>query len=252
LASKCGIIVDDQGRRGVDCRPEAIKQTCEESLQRLATEVIDLYYLHRRDQKVPIEESVGALAELVTEGKIRAIGLSEVSSVTLRKAHATHAIAAVQSEYSLWTRDPERKVLAACRELGVGFVAFSPIGRGFLAGAVTDMNTLSQHDMRLGMPRFQESHFAKNLALLDEFGTLASDNGCTMGQLSLAWLLAQSDTLVPIPGTKHVRYVEENAAAADLSISRADLERAGEIINPQTVSGDRYAEAQMISLDPED
>lgn len=252
LASKCGIIVDDQGRRGVDCRPEAIKQTCEESLQRLETEVIDLYYLHRRDQKVPIEESVGALAELVTEGKIRAIGLSEVSSVTLRKAHATHAIAAVQSEYSLWTRDPERKVLEACRELGVGFVAFSPIGRGFLAGAVTDMNTLSQHDMRLGMPRFQESHFAKNLALLDEFGTLASDNGCTMGQLSLAWLLAQSDTLVPIPGTKHVRYVEENAAAADLSISRADLERAGEIINPQTVSGDRYAKAQMISLDPED
>ena len=252
LASKCGIIVDGQGRRGVDCRPEAIKQTCEESLERLKTDVIDLYYLHRRDQKVPIEESVGALAELVSEGKIKTLGLSEISSVTLRKAHAVHPIAAVQSEYSLWTRDPEHRVLAACRELGVGFVAFSPVGRGFLTGAITDMSALSRHDMRRGMPRFQQGSFEQNLALLDEFGTVAADNGCTMGQLSLAWLLAQGDAVVPIPGTKHVRYVEENAAAADLVIPQADLVRAGEIISAQTVSGNRYAEAQMISLDPED
>ena len=252
LASKCGIIVDERGRRGVDCRPEAVKKTCEESLERLQTDVIDLYYLHRRDPKVPIEDSTGALAELVAEGKIRHIGLSEVSSTTLRKAHAVHPITAVQSEYSLWTRDPEQRVLETCAELGVGFVPFSPLGRAFLCGTIVDLDALEENDMRRHMPRFQGDALEKNLALVRELSKLAADNSCTPAQLALAWLLAQGDTLVPIPGTKHVSYVEENAAAADLSISEGDLERAGQLINASTVSGDRYAPAQMISLDPEE
>ena len=251
LASKCGIIVDENGGRGVDCRPDAVKQTCHESLERLQTDVIDLYYLHRRDPNVPIEDSVGALSELVTQGKIQHIGLSEVSSSTLRRAHAVHPITAVQSEYSLWTRDPENKVLAACAELGVGFVPFSPLGRAFLSGRVTDMAALEEHDMRQHMPRFRGDDFQKNLGLLEEFGTLAADNDCTMAQLSLAWVLAQGETLVPIPGTKHVEYAVENAEAANLSIPEGDLKRAGEIINPETVSGARYGRSQMISLDPE-
>jgi hypothetical protein len=252
LASKCGIIVDDKGRRGVDGSPASIKRTCEESLKRLQTDVVDLYYLHRRDHNVPIEESAGALGELVAEGKIRHIGLSEVSSVTLRKAHAEHPVTAVQSEYSLWTRDPEHKVLAACEELGVGFVPFSPLGRAFLAGAVTSLDDLEEHDMRRGMPRFQEENLEQNLVLLKEFGALAAEVECSMAQLALAWVLAQGDTLVPIPGTKHVRFVEENAAAAGISLSDAHLARAGEILNTETVSGPRYSKAGMISLDPED
>jgi aryl-alcohol dehydrogenase-like predicted oxidoreductase len=250
LASKCGIIVKE-GRRGVDCRPESVRATCEESLQRLQTDVIDLYYLHRKDPQVPIEESVGELARLKSEGKIRHLGLSEVSSTTLRKACGEHQITAVQSEYSLWTRDPEQKVLVACEELGVGFVPFSPLGRAFLSGRVVDMNDLEAGDMRHGMPRFKEDNLQANLAMLEEFKSLAEDNHCAPSQLALAWVLAQGETLVPIPGTKHVEFLEENAAAADLVISDADIERAGEIINADTVSGDRYARSQMISLDPE-
>jgi aryl-alcohol dehydrogenase-like predicted oxidoreductase len=252
LASKCGIIVDEKGRRGVDCRPESVTQTCEESLQRLQTDVIDLYYLHRRDPNVPIEESVGALADLAKAGKIRHLGLSEVSSSTLRRAHATHPITAVQSEYSLWTREPENKLLDACSELGVGFVPFSPLGRAFLAGGVESVEALEENDMRRQMPRFEAENFAKNQALLKELATLAADNRCTLGQLALVWLLEQGDTLVPIPGTKHLRFVEENALAGDLKVSAADLVRAGEIMNSDTVAGERYAKAQMISLDPEE
>jgi aryl-alcohol dehydrogenase-like predicted oxidoreductase len=253
LASKCGIVVDERGRRGVDCSPEAVRQTCEKSLENLQTDVIDLYYLHRRDPNVPIEDSVGALAELVAEGKVRTIGLSEVSSTTLRRAHAVHPITAVQSEYSLWTRDPEHRVLATCEELGVGFVPFSPLGRAFLAGAVKNPDEdLEKHDMRRGMPRFQGENFQKNSALLDALGAVAADNACTLAQLALAWVLAQGDTLVPIPGTKHTAFVEENAAAASLEISDADLTRAGEIFNAETVAGERYAKAMMISLDPEE
>jgi len=253
LASKCGIIVGEKGRRGVDCSPAAVKRTCEQSLQNLQTDVIDLYYLHRRDPNVPIEDSVGALAELVAEGKVRTIGLSEVSSKTLRRAHAVHPITAVQSEYSLWTRDPENRVLAACEELSVGFVPFSPLGRAFLAGAIKDPETdLEEHDMRRGMPRFQGEDFRHNTALLEEFGAIATDNGCTMAQLALAWVLAQGETLVPIPGTKHVAFVEENAGAGDLEVPEADLERAGRLINAETVAGPRYSKAGMISLDPED
>jgi aryl-alcohol dehydrogenase-like predicted oxidoreductase len=252
LASKCGITADPKtGARGVDGRPASIKRTCEQSLANLQTDVIDLYYLHRRDHAVPIEDSVGALAELVAEGKIRAIGLSEVSSTTLRRAHATHPITAVQSEYSLWTREPEHRVLATCEELGVTFVPFSPLGRAFLCGTVRSPADLETHDMRKEMPRFMGDHFRHNLALLDDFGTLAEQNGCTMAQLALAWVLAQSASLIPIPGTKHVAYVEENAGAADLDVSDDDLRRAGALVNPDTVHGDRYAPAQRISLDPE-
>lgn len=250
LASKCGIIVDDRGRRGVDCRPETVTRICHESLERLGTDSIDLYYLHRRDPNVPIEDSVGALAELVKAGKIRSIGLSEMSSTTIRRAHAVHPITAVQSEYSLWTRDPEFRVLDTCRELGIGFVPFSPLGRAFLTGKV-EPDALEEHDMRRNMPRFQGENFQKNCDLLVEFGAIAAANDCTMAQLSLAWLLDQGETIVSIPGTKHTAYVEENAAAAELEIPAGDLRRAGEIINAHTVAGDRYAKSQMISLDPE-
>ena len=251
LASKCGITAGSDGRRGVDGRPEQIKKTCDESLQRLNTDMIDLYYLHRRDHKVPIEDSVGALADLHAAGKIRAIGLSEVSSTTLRRAHRVHPIAAVQSEYSLWTRDPEEAVLDACRDLGVGFVPFSPVGRGFLTGAVRDRSRLEKGDMRRAMPRFQEENLRQNLGWLADFAQLAQKNRCTPAQLALAWLLSRGEHVVPIPGTKHVRYVDENAAAADLEIPAADLARAGELIGPGTVAGERYAPAQRISLDPE-
>lgn len=252
LASKCGIKVDDKFRRSVDCSPKSVKKTCDESLRNLQTDVIDLYYLHRRDHQVPIEESVGAMADLVSAGKIRAIGLSEVSSTTLRKAHAVHPITAVQSEYSLWTREPEPRVLEACSELGVGFVPFSPLARAFLTGAVRKPEDLGEGDLRRSMPRFMDENLSSNVALLAEYEVIARDNECTMAQLALAWVLAQGDNLVPIPGTKHVAFVEENARAADLEISAADLARAGEIINPDTVSGPRYAENQKISLDPEE
>ena len=253
LASKCGIIATKDGGRGVDCRPETVKHTCEESLQRLQTDVIDLYYLHRRDFDVPIEDSVGAMADLVREGKIKTIGLSEVSSTTLRKAHKVHPITAVQSEYSLWTRDPEHRMLETCRELGVAFVPFSPLGRAFLTGAVADPEQLEENDLRKRMPRFQEANFKKNCLLLKEFSAIAEANKCTMAQLALAWVLAQQDsTLIPIPGTKHVKYVEENAAAVDFKISAGDLDRAGMIINAETVSGHRYHERMRKTIDPED
>lgn len=254
LASKCGIVAGAGGVRGVDCRPETIRQTCEDSLRRLNTDVIDLYYLHRRDFNVPIEDSVGAMAELVREGKIRTVGLSEMSSVTLRRAHAVHPITAMQSEYSLWTRNPEQRVLAACKELGVAFVPFSPLGRAFLAGTVRDAERdLEEGDLRRRMPRFQGDDFRHNLALLDEFETLAGNNSCSMAQLALAWVLSrEGGTLIPIPGTKHVKYVEENAAAVDLEISAADLEKAGALINTDTVRGDRYPPGNKVPPDEDE
>lgn len=251
LASKCGIINKD-GKRAVDCTPDNVKKTCEESLRRLNTDVIDLYYLHRRDFNVPIEESVGALADLVKAGKIRYIGLSECSSSTIRKAHREHPICAVQSEYSLWTREPETGVLDCCKELGIGFVPFSPLGRAFLTGAVKDMSELGADDMRQTMPRFLGDNFQHNLGLLQQFESLAEENECTPAQLALAWVLAQDANFVPIPGTKHVSYVQENAAAAELSISDEALLRAGEIFQGDKVRGDRYAESHMISLDVEE
>ena len=250
LASKCGIVNID-GKRAVDCTPENVKKTCEESLVRLNTDVIDLYYLHRRDFNVPIEESIGALADFVTAGKIRYLGLSECSAETVRRAHSEHPICAVQSEYSLWTREPETKVFDCCAELGIGFVPFSPLGRAFLSGKITDMGTLEENDMRQTMPRFTGSNFEHNLRLVKQLDELARENSCSTAQLALAWVLNQDENFVPIPGTKHVKYVEENAASLDLNIDAADLNKAGEIFADGEVLGERYAKSHMISLDPD-
>ncbi len=251
LASKCGIINKD-GKRAVDCSSENVKKTCEESLQRLQTDTIDLYYLHRRDFNVPIEESVGALADFVKAGKIRYIGLSECSSETIQRAHKEHPICAVQSEYSLWTRDPEYKVIDCCNKLGIGFVPFSPLGRAFLTGKITDMQLLEPDDMRQTMPRFEGDNFQHNWQLVHQLKEIAVANECTLAQLALAWVLAQDNNFVPIPGTKHVKYVEENAKAADLKISAEDLQRAEDIFERGGVLGDRYAKSHMISLDPDE
>ncbi len=252
LASKCGMVVDADRSRRVDGTPRNIRRTCEQSLANLQTDVIDLYYLHRRDHDVPIEESAGTLGELVREGKIRHAGLSEVSSTTLRRAHAEFPVTAVQSEYSLWTREPEAKVLSACRELGVGFVPFSPLGRAFLCGVIETADDLAEHDLRRSMPRFSEENLPKNVALLAELREIANRYDCTTGQLALAWLLAQGEHIVPIPGTKHARFAQENAGAAGLEITPEDLARMGELINTESVAGPRYAENQKISLDPEE
>jgi len=254
LASKCGIARGEDGNLSVDGRPEIIKQTCEQSLQRLQTDVIDLYYLHRLDPNVPVEESVGALAALVDAGKVRTIGLSEVSSESLRRAHAVHPITAVQSEYSLWVRTPERRMLATCRELGVSFVPFSPLGRGFLTGCARDVDHLDPDDIRTNVarPRFEPDNFAANQQLLGPFGDIAREQGCSMAQLALAWVLAREDeTLVPIPGTKHLEYMRENAAAGDIRLEPAVVDRLDRLINDQTVKGERYNAQLMASIDSE-
>lgn len=251
LASKCGITVTEDGGRAVDCSPANVRSTCEQSLRNLQTDCIDLYYLHRLDHSVPIEESVGELARLVAEGKIRCIGLSEMSSTTIRRAHSEHPVTAVQSEYSLWTREPEYRVLEACEELGIGFVPFSPVARGFLCGTLDAATEFGELDMRRNMPRFQGENYTTNVALLEQFEALGKTQGCTPAQLSLAWVLAQGNTLVPIPGTRHISYVEENAAAADLLLPADVLSRAGELISPESIQGARYAPEMEISLDPE-
>jgi aryl-alcohol dehydrogenase-like predicted oxidoreductase len=249
LASKCGITVGDE--RQINGDPANLKDTCERSLRRLKTDVIDLYYLHRWDRRVPIEDSVGALADLVAEGKIRAIGLSEVSAPTLRRAHATHPITALQTEYSPWTRNPEIAVLDACRELGVAFVAFSPVGRGFLAGGVRDPSRLEEGDFRRGMPRFQGEAFEANLELFEEFEILAAEAGCTPAQLCLAWLLHKDPIIVPIPGTTNPNHMSEDAAAANVRLSNEIMRRVEELVNADTVTGSRYAPAMQASVDTE-
>lgn len=212
LATKFGIQIHEDGRRSINGHPDQVAARCDESLSRLQTQVIDLYYLHRLDPDVPIEDTVGAMARLVQAGKVRYLGLSEVSAATLRRAHAVHPITAVQSEYSLWTRDPESHVLPACRELGVGFVPFSPLGRAILTGTITDADAISEKgDMRATMPRFQGDNLTRNLQTVEAFNRLATARGCTPGQLALAWLLAQGDGIAPIPGSKRVKYLEENA-----------------------------------------
>lgn len=251
LASKCGMTGVD-GKRVIDGRPETLKRTCEEALRRLRTDRIDLYYLHRWDRRVPIEESIGALADLVRAGAIRAIGLSEVSSDTLRRAHAVHPIAAVQSEYSLWTRNPELGVLDTCRELGVTLVAFSPLGRGFLAGAVRDPHTLVEKDLRRGMPRFQPPHFGDNLAVFDRFAALARQAGCTPAQLALAWLLARAPHVIPIVGTTSVDHLRENIAASSLTLSADILASAAACVNQHTISGPRYPKDTQVEIDTEE
>ncbi len=252
FASKGGLFRNEQGQRHVDGRPEVIRGNCEESLARLKTDVIDLYYLHRWDKRVPIEESVGTLSELVREGKVRTIGLCEVSAPTLRRAHAVHPIAAVQSEYSLWTRNPEVAVLQACKELGVTFVPFSPLGRGFLTGQLRDPATLPPKDIRHNMPRFQPEHFPRNLPLLDGLGSIAQDAGCTPGQLALAWLLAQGEHIVPIPGTTRLDHLKENAGAATVTLGVDVLSRLDALVNQRTVSGARYNAATQKEIDTEE
>lgn len=250
LATKFGIQVDENGRRGINGHPDQVAARCDESLARLQTEVIDLYYLHRLDPTVPIEDTVGAMAGLVQAGKVRHLGLSEVSATTLRRAHAVHPITAVQSEYSLWTRDPESQVLPACRELGIGFVPFSPLGRAILTGTITDASAISEKgDMRATMPRFQGDNLTRNLETVEAFSQLATTRGCTPGQLALAWLLAQGEGIAPIPGTKRVKYLEENAAAADIALSVADVEEIDRIFASGNIHGERYAAAGMRSLD---
>jgi aryl-alcohol dehydrogenase-like predicted oxidoreductase len=250
LATKFGFREKEGGGLQIDGHPDRVRARCDESLQRLKTDVIDLYYLHRLDPQVPIEETVGAMARLVEAGKVRHLGLSEVSAKTLRKAHAVHPITAVQSEYSLWTRDPEEHVLPQCRELGVGFVPFSPLGRAVLTGAIAGEDAVSgERDFRRGMPRFQGDNLARNLELVTALGDVADAKGCTRGQLALAWLLAQSDAVVPIPGTKRVKYLEENAAAADIELSGEELARLDELFAPEHVAGERYVPEMMKMLD---
>jgi hypothetical protein len=251
LASKCGMTGVD-GKRVIDGRPETLRRTCEESLQRLQTDVIDLYYLHRWDKQVPIEDSVGALADLVRQGKVRMIGLSEVSAATLRRAHAVHPIAALQSEYSLWTRNPEIAALAACRELGTAFVAFSPVARAFLTGKLLDPATeLEEKDIRRQMPRFEPANYAKNLALLPEYKRIAEAAGCTPAQLAIAWLLARSDHILPIFGTRQPEHLDENAGSDAVRLDRSLVERLDALINQQSVAGPRYNEATQKEIDTE-
>ena len=249
LASKCGLTNGDQ--RELNGRPEVLKATCEGSLKRLKTDVIDLYYLHRWDRRVPIEESVGALADLVKEGKIRAIGLSEVSAPTLRRAHAVHPITALQTEYSPWTRNPEIAVLEACRELGVAFVAFSPVGRGFLAGGVADASSLQNGDFRAAMPRFQGEAFTVNLGLLERFKALAAAADCTPAQLCLAWLLHRDAIIVPIPGTANPDHMREDAAADGVSLSAETMAAVNALVHQGSVAGARYPAPMQASVDTE-
>ncbi len=249
LCSKAGLSRGAQ--RELNGAPEVLKETCELSLKLLKTDVIDLYYLHRWDKRVPIEDSVGALADLVKEGKIRSIGLSEVSAPTLRKAHAVHPIAALQTEYSPWTRNPEIAVLDACRELGVAFVAFSPVGRGFLAGGVKDPAALGEGDFRRAMPRFMGEAFTANLKMFEAFEALAREAGCTPAQLCMAWLLQKDPIIVPIPGTTSPAHMIENAGAAAITLSDEVMAKVDAVVNPTTVVGPRYSEAMQASVDTE-
>lgn len=251
LASKCGMTGVD-GKRVIDGRPETLRATLDASLRRLQTDYIDLYYLHRWDKQVPIEDSIGELARMVEAGKVGAIGLSEVSAETLRKAHAVHPIAALQTEYSLWTRNAEIAVLDTCRDIGAAFVAFSPVTRGYLAGAVRDPAKLAEKDLRRNMPRFQEPHFSANQPLLDQFSQLASEAGCSGAQLALKWLLAQGEHVIPIPGTTSIAHLEENVAAASLNVENSVLERAGALVNQATISGPRYVAATQLEIDTEE
>jgi aryl-alcohol dehydrogenase-like predicted oxidoreductase len=254
LASKCGVqgVLDERGmRRVIDGRPATLKQTCEAALRRLRTDVIDLYYLHRWDKAVPIEDSVGALADLVRDGKIRAIGLSEVSAATLRRAHAVHPIAAVQSEYSLCTRNAEIAVLDACAAIGTTFVAFSPLARGFLTGAVADVALLDAKDIRRSMPRFSADSNAVNQRLLAGYAALAREAGCSPAQLALAFVLRRGAHVVAIPGTTSIAHLEDNVGAGEVTLSSDIARRLDALINQRTVAGDRYNAATQAEIDTE-
>jgi aryl-alcohol dehydrogenase-like predicted oxidoreductase len=250
LATKFGIVRDpnDPTRRGISGKPDYVRSSCEGSLRRLGLDVIDLYYLHRKDPDTPIEETVEAMAQLKKEGKIKGIGLSEVSVDTLRRAHAVHPITALQSEYSLWTRDPEDGILQTCRELGIAFVAYSPLGRGFLTGQIKKIEDFEEGDYRRFSPRFQGENFTKNLELVKKTGELAKEKGCTPAQLALAWVLAQGDFIFPIPGTKHIRYLEENLGAINVHLTQKELEEIERIAPKNVASGLRYPEHAMGSI----
>jgi aryl-alcohol dehydrogenase-like predicted oxidoreductase len=252
LASKGGLHGNADGKRVVDGRPETLKWSCEQSLKRLRTDVIDLYYLHRWDKTVPIEDSVGAMAELVREGKVRTIGLSEVSAATIRRAHAVHPITAVQTEYSLWTRNPEIAVLDACREIGAAFVAFSPLARGFLTGTLRDVTALGERDIRKAMPRFSPENYAANLKLLDGYMAIAQRVGCTPSQLALAWLLHQAEHIIPIPGTRSIAHLEDDFGADAVRLEATVMQQLDALINPRTVAGPRYDAMAQAGVDTEE
>ncbi|MER9129017.1 aldo/keto reductase [Mesorhizobium sp. M0768] len=252
IATKFGFNILEEGSgmermAGVDSRPEHVKAVAEASLKRLDTEVIDLYYQHRVDPNVPIEDTVGAMAELVREGKVRALGLSEASAATIRRAHAVHPIAAVQSEYSLWSRDPEGEVFAVCRELGIGFVPYSPLGRGLLTGTIAKPDVLGADDWRRGLPRFQADAMAANAAVVAVLEKMAAGKGVTPAQLALAWVLHQGDFIVPIPGARKMRHLEQNTAAADIVLSQPEVASIGDALSPEKVVGKRYTE-ELLAL----
>ena len=249
LATKFGNLRSADGAwKGVNGRPEYVRQACDASLKRLGTDYVDLYQQHRVDSSTPIEETVGALAELVRVGKVRYLGLSEAGPATIRRAHATHPISSVQTEYSLWTRDPESEVLPTCHSLGIGFIAYSPLGRGFLTGRFAKLEDLSPDDYRRHHPRFEGENFAKNLELVDRIRELAVEKGCTPGQLALAWLLARAPDIVPIPGTKKRSYLEENARAAEVALTTEDLRRIDAVAPLGVAAGPRYPAQAMHTI----
>jgi len=246
VASKFGVVRDPEGPQGstydreVDNSPAYMRTCCEQSLERLGIEAIDLYYLHRADPKIAIEETIGALAELVREGKIRAIGLSEVTAEQLRRAHRVHPVAAIQAECSLWTREPELDILPACRELGITFVAYSPLGRGFLTGAIANAQSLAADDFRLSSPRFRGDNFDKNLELIEQLRVLCDAKNCTPGQIALAWILSREQAIVPIPGTKRIKYLEENIGASAISLSDQERTALEAMLPVGAAAGTRY------------
>ncbi|MBD1909246.1 MULTISPECIES: aldo/keto reductase [unclassified Leptolyngbya] len=248
LATKFGNVrTEDGGWGGINGRPEYVRQACDASLKRLGVETIDLYYQHRVDPTVPIEETVGEMAELVQQGKVRYLGLSEAAPATIRRAHAVHPISALQTEYSLWSRDPEDEILPTVRELGIGFVPYSPLGRGFLSGAITKPEDLAADDYRRNSPRFQGENFYKNLQLVEQVKAIAQEKGATSSQLALAWLMAQGNDIVPIPGTKRRQYLEENVAATGIVLTADDLERINAVAPKGVTAGDRYSDMSTVN-----
>jgi aryl-alcohol dehydrogenase-like predicted oxidoreductase len=248
IASKFGNVQLQGGPRFADGRPEYVKECCDKSLARLKTDIIDLYYIHRVDADVPIEDTVGAMAELVAAGKVRHLGICEAGAATIRRAHAVHPIAAVQIEYSLWSRDVEAEILPLCREHGIGFVAYSPLGRGFLTGTVTTLDTLREGDARRRMPRFQGDNLQRNLQLVEELKAHAAAENCMPAQLCLAWLLSRGDFIVPVAGTSHIRYLEQNARAAGIKLSADTEDALNHVFAPGAASGTRYPEAHLVRL----
>jgi aryl-alcohol dehydrogenase-like predicted oxidoreductase len=249
LATKFGNVrTPEGGFAGISGKPEYVRQACDASLQRLGVDVIDLYYQHRVDNTVPIEDTIGAMAELVQQGKVRYLGMSEAAPATIRRAHAVHPISALQTEYSLWSRDPEDEILATVRELGIGFVAYSPLGRGFLSGAIQRLEDLAEDDYRRISPRFQGENFGKNLQLVEQVKTIAAEKGATPSQLAIAWLLAQGEDIVPIPGTKRRTYLEENAGATEIHLTPEDLQRIDAVAPRGVAAGDRYPAQTMTTV----